>query len=682
MNNNEFEDLEKIFDKDIPLPESLSKENMVNMLKEKQAEPKRKVKIFPKILSVAAAAVIVIVGTLGVKTLNNKIDAEITHNNNEQQIETNTMTNARSDNESMTPNTQSNVSSDLSKFPSDAELKAYFTNLHSVQVKTTVAPGAPGAAEAKEQFDSASSDLTAMATQSVFNQTNRQVENVDESNIIKNDGRYLYIISNTATLNIVDTQTMKKIYSKNFGSKDDDIQIDIEQMHLIGNRLVLIGSKYDLNRFHNTATGVGCCGVPDYITDTMLILFDISDKSNVKEIKRITQSGTRISTRVIGNVLYTATGYVADVTDKDTIDETAVPSINGEKFTHNDIYRDAARNNVNQYIVLSAWDTANENTAIGKVSVLGEGYEVYCTSSKMYITGNEIDPSDSQMMLSRTKIYSFSLNQTNIDYDSCSVVPGSIDDQYSIDEHNGYLRIATTVYNYKNGIYQSNVYVLDSKLNIVGELEDIAKNEQIKSARFIGDMAYIVTYRNTDPLFAVDLSDPASPKITGKIKLPGFSTYLHPVSDSLIVGFGYSGNEETADMISFKISLFDVSDSNNPKEVDSRVINDAGSDINNDPKALMFYPEKNLIGIPLYYYHGNNDRFNPYDTTHHFKTLKIENGQFIDGIDVIHTIGHNDYTSLFRGCYIGDKLYTITDLSVMEHNITSGQELRTVVFGR
>ena len=132
-------------------------------------------------------------------------------------------------------------------------------------------------------------------------------------------------------------------------------------------------------------------------------------------------------------------------------------------------------------------------------------------------------------------------------------------------------------------------------------LSDIAKDEQIKSVRYMGQYGYVVTFRNTDPLFVIDFSDPTKPEIKGEVKLPGFSEYLHPVGNGMLVGIGYDGDEENANFRSVKISLFDVSDPTKPLEIDNHVIKNASTDVNYDPKAFLYYPEENTIGIPLQY---------------------------------------------------------------------------------
>ena len=164
---------------------------------------------------------------------------------------------------------------------------------------------------------------------------------------------------------------------------------------------------------------------------------------------------------------------------------------------------------------------------------------------------------------------------------------GSILNDYSIDEYNNYLRVAVTTLDNENSIY-----VFDENLGKVGELTGLADGEQIKSARFMGNTAYVVTFVQTDPLFVIDLTDPVKPEIKGEVKLPGFSSYLHPVGDGLLVGIGVGGTETGTDGSS-KISLFDVTDPASPKEIDH--LQYPTSHIGTEAKAFCSITESSFL---------------------------------------------------------------------------------------
>lgn len=202
--------------------------------------------------------------------------------------------------------------------------------------------------------------------------------------------------------------------------------------------------------------------------------------------------------------------------------------------------------------------------------------------------------------LEKTVIHKIAINQGNLEYQNFGEVTGQALNQFSMDENNGYFRIATT----KNQTWPqfaeddrkasyNNLYVLDKDLKTVGSVENLAEGEQIYSVRFMQDRAYMVTFKQMDPLFVIDLKDPKAPKVLGKLKIPGFSNYLHPYDENTLIGLGRDTKENEwggATNGGVKLSLFDVSDVENPKEIDSYVIGDSGASsiALDDHKAFFF----------------------------------------------------------------------------------------------
>ncbi|MDO8725285.1 MAG: beta-propeller domain-containing protein [Candidatus Methanoperedens sp.] len=205
-----------------------------------------------------------------------------------------------------------------------------------------------------------------------------------------------------------------------------------------------------------------------------------------------------------------------------------------------------------------------------------------------------------------TVIQKININMGDIEYKTKGEVPGSLLNQFSMDESGDQFRVATTsqIWTGRGSKQYNNVYVMDNNLGISGKLEEIAPDESIFSTRFIGNRLYMVTFKRIDPLFVIDLSDPKNPKILGELKIPGFSDYLHPYDENHIIGVG----KETADnqwggtsIKGVKLSLFDVSDVNNPKQLDQYEIGASGTDSEalRDHKAFLFDRKKNLLVIPI-----------------------------------------------------------------------------------
>ncbi|MDP2926064.1 MAG: beta-propeller domain-containing protein [Nanoarchaeota archaeon] len=219
----------------------------------------------------------------------------------------------------------------------------------------------------------------------------------------------------------------------------------------------------------------------------------------------------------------------------------------------------------------------------------------------------------------KTVINKFSIKNENIEFVKTGKVPGRVLNQFSMDEYEGYFRIATTVgerwwWGWFNSGRQvnstSNVYVLDKDMNTIGSLEGLASGESIYSTRFLGKRLYMVTYRQIDPLFVIDLENPVTPKVLGYLKITGVSEYLHPYDENHVIGIG---NEGTTDgrLKGMKISLFDVSDVNNPKEKAKYIIGDRGtrSPVLDDHKAFLFDKETNLMVFPVTVYEINPTKY-------------------------------------------------------------------------
>jgi hypothetical protein len=279
-----------------------------------------------------------------------------------------------------------------------------------------------------------------------------------------------------------------------------------------------------------------------------------------------------------------------------------------------------------------------------------------------------------------------------MNYTATGDVPGMVLNRFSMDEHDGYFRVATTTYGETT---QNNVYVLDMSLNITGSLPDLAEGERIYSARFMGDRCYLVTFKQVDPLFVIDPKDPYDPEVLGYLKVPGYSDYLHPYDETHLIGIG----KETTDAGEFawyqgvKISLFDVSDVSHPREIDKEIIGHRGSDspVLYDHKAFLFDKSRNLLVIPILeakvdksqYPEGVPDWAYAEPVwqgacVFHISTdADITSAGNITHIESPSDLGQDYYyyspflveRSLYISGEAGDVLYTISDAKIMMNNL-------------
>jgi hypothetical protein len=253
------------------------------------------------------------------------------------------------------------------------------------------------------------------------------------------------------------------------------------------------------------------------------------------------------------------------------------------------------------YTTIMAINTQNDDQEpTSETILLGASSNVYVSLNNIYLTlpvwGTGVGDFD------KTSIYRIHIEGDKIEYVASGEVPGMVLNQFSMDEYDGYFRVATTTHGETS---RNNVYVLNMALNITGSLENLAPGESIHSARFMGDRGYLVTFKKTDPLFVIDLKDPENPQRLGELNITGYSDYLHPYDETHLIGIGKetveAGEGDFAWYQGIKIALFDVSDVNNPKEIGKYVIGDRGTDspVLWDHKAFLFDKSRNLLVIPV-----------------------------------------------------------------------------------
>lgn len=575
-----------------------------------------------------------------------------------------------------------------------------------------------------------------------YSTTNVQVAGVDEPDFVKNDGRYIYVISGD-TLTIVDAYPASSaaIISK---TTIDDTPKDI---FVTGNRLVLFTTS-------STSAGAGDGPVSasqmksmpyygGYSPATHAVFYDISDRKNPKVIKEYGIDGDYIDARLIGSSVYLVTREQVYSYAKE---EFRIPCVreNTKCVVTPDVYYFDNTERQYAFTTITSFDTDSANEKDAKTYLVGSGNIMYVSTDAMYISYqkyhtiwrrgmaepaiavggsgsgssvsssgasspvlwedfNRMNEDEKQRILadmkaqeaekittkeidqSTTAIHKIAIDNGAITYLARGEVPGYLKNQFAMDEYNNNLRVATTsnVYTTRGSYEYNNVFVLNSGMKTVGELTHIAEQETIYSTRFIGDRLYMVTFKRIDPFFVIDLATPSAPKILGKLKIPGYSDYLHPYDKDYIIGIGKeTGTNEWGGVSTqgLKLALFDVRDVENPKQVGKVEIGDSGSDSAalSDHKAFLFDKAKNLLVIPA--------RVVRQDAIHSEKLSgdqpQVWYGAYVFGVDPAHgfvlkgTVEHGTGGSGYyyygssknevkRSLYIGDTLYTLSTAKIL-----------------
>ena len=230
------------------------------------------------------------------------------------------------------------------------------------------------------------------------------------------------------------------------------------------------------------------------------------------------------------------------------------------------------------------------------VTIQGGAETVYASTGALYVTATRWDGNGPS-----TDVHRFSLDGDGpATYTGSGRVPGHLLDQFSLSEHDGALRVVTTAAGAAGT--EGRLAVLDTDgdvLDELGHVDGMGIGEEVKSVRFLGDLGYVVTFRTTDPLYALDLSDPRAPRVLGELKIPGFSEYLHPVGDGLLLGVGRQADPMTGVDTGFKVSLLDISDPAALAEVDQLVVPGGFSPVGSDHKAFHWDPGRRQAVVPV-----------------------------------------------------------------------------------
>lgn len=433
-----------------------------------------------------------------------------------------------------------------------------------------------------------------------YSTTNIQVSGVDEADIVKTDGRYIYTASNDFSngqnhVYIVkadpqDPRAIAKI------TLDNNTYLAGMFLSQDGNKLVIIGSQYQIYAYDiNVAPKEALIYPYRSAVKTFINVYNISDKVYPVLARNLTLSGSYFNSRMIGNYVYIVVSESAYVFENGDLPLPTVYLETGSTdiapsgiYYAGKAYYGEAENNYFTYTSFIGLNILDDEQELANMTVLmGGASTMYVSLDNIYVTY----PTWNSEQGDYTSIYRISVAQDKFAFEAKGSVAGYILNQYSMDEHNGYFRLATT--SQKNST-QNNVFVLNMNLTTVGKLENLAITERIYSARFMGDRAYLVTFRQIDPFFVLDLSDPANPRVAGELKIPGYSSYLHPYDADHVIGLGIENN-------AVKLSLFNVTNINSPTEMAKYIIEGdwTYSEALNDPKAFLFDKAKELLVIPV-----------------------------------------------------------------------------------
>ncbi len=595
-----------------------------------------------------------------------------------------------------------------------------------------------------------------------YSTTNVQVANVDEPDYLKNDSKYVYIVSRN-TLSIIDAYPAESAKLVLKIALDIESQY-IQNMFLNDDRLVIF---YNGQSDDEIIPQFDFVPRRSYSPVTHALIIDVTDKENPNILKDYSIDGHFRDARMIGDYAYFVTNsninyqyprlpvilessvriMTPDAFYFDNIEQfsnfntlTAIDifgdTINSETFlmgytgafyvsednfylTYQQsmpfgFYENSSRDRFFDVVVpLLPNDIQDEIKAIQNDSSMNASTKWIKISELMQKSYNEMDKNDKEKLFEKirealneydvktqeetrkTIIHKISINEGEIEYVTMGSVPGRLLNQFSMDQSGDRFRVATTTeyYTQYQGTVRANaVYVLDEQLNIVGGLDQIAPDESIFSARFIGDRLYLVTFQQIDPFFVIDLSTD-TPKILGELKITGFSNYLHPYDEEHIIGIGRDVKEieeGRVQQLGIKIALFNVADVKNPKVIDDVIIGDSStySEALNNHKAFFFDKTRGVLSIPI---SGDVESLNENSSSKMFAPdYNRWNGFYVfdldssDGFNLKGTITHSADDSRYYGMgnartfYIDDVLYTASERYLKMNSFNDLEEINSI----
>ncbi len=518
-----------------------------------------------------------------------------------------------------------------------------------------------------------------------FSGTTEQVEGVAEADIVKTDGKYIYYLTCDFGKQRVSIFSADKENSEFLGQIDlKSEESHCREMFLQGDRLIVLQNSYNTGMYARDMA---------YINDSCVtvLIYDVSNPKKPECVASVSQQGSYETARMIGDQIYLISNCNINLNDIDKEKpESFVPTtvVNDviKPMPADKIYcYDEDLIDMPQYAVIGSYNFL-DGKMTDSASILGGTSQIYCSQNNIILAKSVYHgiKENENYSTSSTEVSRLQINDGKIEYKASGKIDGTLDNQFFIDEYNGYFRFVTTAnkavketIKFDNTFEEmvsydtetsANLTVLDEQMKKVGEIVDLAPNERVYSVRFMGDTAYFVTFRQVDPLFSADLSDPKNPKIIGELKIPGFSEYMYPYGDGLLLGFGQDADETTGRTGDLKLSMFNIKDPANVTEDDVTVIDGyTYSAALYNHKEMLVSPTKNLIGFCAHDNRGNVD----------YLIYKYTNDAFIKVATLQVDMGQKFGA---RGIFINDAFYTINDARLDVYELETFKPIKGIEF--
>lgn len=505
-----------------------------------------------------------------------------------------------------------------------------------------------------------------------FSGTNVQERGVDEPDIVKSNGAHAFVIA-AGALHTVDVRAPTPVVLDSLPLRDSAGHA----LLLRGDRALVISSLFSAG---------DALRLPEWLPGTRLIEVDVSDPGRLRVINTLDVEGGYLSARLTGEtarIVLRGTprplaGDLASIrrarSAKWLPRGVLTRRESGRKRTRRlvacrAVRRTARFSGMDMLTVLTV-DLERGLPAVDSDALMTDADTVYASTSGLYVaTHRWIDPATAGQGAPpegvRTAIHRFDVSQRGATtYTSSTEVRGFLLSQWALSEHDGHLRVAsTTVPSWWDSGEESESFVTvlsvdGGRLTAVGRVGGLGRGEQIYAVRFIGDVGYVVTFRQVDPLYTVDLSRPAAPKVLGELKIRGYSAYLHPVGENLLLGVGQDATARGR-QLGTQLSLFDVSDLRNPTRLHQFTVPGGSSEVEYDHLAFLYWPATGLAVLPLQRWGEDGPEFVG------AAGFRVDRSGIADLGRLSHPVRDEWRGQIRRSLVVGDRLFTVSDVGML-----------------